>query len=161
MIKTGDIILVNGTSIVSRIIKFITKSKYSHVALAISDSHVVEIDWKYRVQVRTIQHKHFDVYRLNRDLTTEEIFMLLNYSYSLIGLKYDFLKIFSLLIEIIFKKRGKRLFNNPKKLICSDIVDSGYKRIGVDLVSNFNEQDTTPDDISKSNFIVFVESVKL
>lgn len=158
MIKTGDVLLVKGNGVISKLIKLVTRSKYSHVSLAISDTYVIEIDWKYRLQIRPIEYKSFDVYRLNRDLTNEDLFKMLDYAYSLIGTKYDFSKIVSLFFEMIFGKRGKMLFNNPSKYICSDIVDLAYQQIGIDLVEKYGEQDVTPDDISKSKQLRFIYS---
>lgn len=161
MIEIGDVLLVKGKGLVSFLVKLFTRSKYSHVALAVSNNRVIEIDWKYRLQIRSIEHEEYDVYRLNRGLTNEETFIILSYVYSLIGSKYDFSKIFSLVFEILFSRRGKRIFDNPNKFICSDIIDSAYQKIGVDLVPHYADQDTTPDDLSKSKMLVMVGSYSI
>lgn len=159
--KIGDIVFVRGKGIVGSIVKYATKSKYSHVALAVSEKHVVEIDWKYDVRIRELEHLNYDIYSLNRDLTIEEEISIINFVYSLLGRKYDFLKIVSLILELTFKARGKLLFNNKNKLICSDIIDLAFQNIGVDLVPDHKEQDVTPQELCLSRDLIFIESVDL
>ena len=42
MVQTGDIILVSGTGIISRLIEWATSSKYSHVLIALNDTYGIE-----------------------------------------------------------------------------------------------------------------------
>lgn len=159
--KIGDVILVRGRGIISLLIRLVTRSKYSHVALALSDKHVLEIDWKYRLKINEIHYNHYDIYRFYRELNHDEIFKLLNFAYSVIGTKYDFKQIFSLFLEYTFNIKSDYLFNNPKKLICSDVVDLAYKEIGVDLIPNKEYQNVTPHDVSTSPKLKKIESVDL
>lgn len=156
--KAGDIILVKGKNPISLLVRFFTNSVYSHVALAISENYVLEIDATYTLQIRKNNYTCYDVYRLKRELLPSELSTLLRYAHSLIGKKYDFMRIFSLVFELSLHLRGKKIFDDSNKLICSDLIDSSYKQINVDLIPQYKHQDTTPVDISKSQELFKAES---
>lgn len=156
--KAGDIVLVKRKTPISLLVRLLTNSKYSHVALAVSETYVLEIDIKYNLRIRKMSYTCYDVYRLKRELSLTEEARLLQYAYSLVGKKYDFLRIFSLLIELSLHLRGHKIFNDPNRLICSDLIDSSYKQINVDLLPQYTDQDTTPHDISQSPELHIVES---
>ena len=85
MIKNGDTIAVNGNSLISKAIKFITKENISHTGIALWQDDrlfVVEMDMDKNVMVPLSQYEHNElhVYRhkSNIQITSDTILNLLN-----------------------------------------------------------------------------------
>lgn len=139
MIQPGDIIFVKGTGLISRLVRFFDgRGEFSHVAIAISPTEILESNWNMKSKIVPMSYLE-DEYVIIRlaDMTQEEKGRLREAAESLEGVIYDYLQI----ISILFKGR----LNNPRYLICSELVYLMLLRIGY-------EQDTmllnsTPNEL--------------
>lgn len=153
-IEPYDILLFKGTSIISRIIEDVTKSKYSHVALSLGDNfHIAE------AMPRGIMIDHladlpsgYDVYRYKGNLTDEQKNKLHEFVYLKISTKYNYEELFSALLEEEF---GIEFPIVKGKLICSQFVYLTFLYIGIDLLPNYKGV-VTPGDLSGSELLEII-----
>jgi len=142
-----------GNSGVSIAIKFITRSRYSHVAFLLDDGSVVEA-WDYglrRVSSLSAQHniKTFvDVFSLV-DFTTYQNDLL--YESILKDLKnppkYDFKQVLHFLPIVRFFSRD---VPDNGKYFCSEYVFCKLKEVGFNLFENTQGFEVPPDWIPRS-----------
>lgn len=110
--QPGDIVFVRGTSFISKLIMKYDKGNFSHVAIAVSDTHVLEAQSYTKSRIVPIYFKDYEVIDLG--LTDEERQLVVDNSKLLVGRSYDYLQILS----ILFKLK----LNNVNSLICSELV---------------------------------------
>ncbi|MCY8228712.1 hypothetical protein MOC30_14075 [Bacillus spizizenii] len=151
--KKGDIIFVQGKGIVSKIIRMFDRGKFSHVAIAMSESQVIEADVDTEVAVRPLS---MDKYRLveivDLELTFEQREKVIRSALKMIGTKYDYIQLLWYALRKIFRFRGRNRLNNPKYVICSEMVfrvlnESGIlEDLGIDE-SYEDGIDLTPNEL--------------
>jgi hypothetical protein len=153
-ILPGDIILVKGdTPIVSSLVRWFTRSPYTHVGLAVTSDLIYEIDINKDLAIRPIHHKHYDVFRYKYGLTETQQHDMQVYALERAkeNVGYDWLKILGFGIERIF--RFHKAFNELNHVVCSEIVDNIYNHVGIDLVPNREDGDVTPALFISKNLI--------
>jgi Permuted papain-like amidase enzyme, YaeF/YiiX, C92 family len=133
--KAGDVIFVRGTSIISRLVRFFDKGKFSHVAIAISETEVIETNWNMRSKIVKFHYEDYEIVSLN--LTDSQRDRIPAIASRLEGKLYDYLQV----IGYIFKSR----LNNPRHLICSELVYNILSEVGY----NHDEltRDITPNEL--------------
>jgi Permuted papain-like amidase enzyme, YaeF/YiiX, C92 family len=132
-IKAGDILFVRGHSPLSRVIRLFDKGEFSHVAIALSDTHILEAQYYTKTRITPIYFDDYEVISL--DLPEHE---LLKISIQLVGKWYDYLQIVGYMVE--------RKTNNPNQLICSELVASVLYSLGE--VEDYEEvKDLTPNEL--------------
>ena len=112
VLRTGDIILVEGNSRISTAIKYLTKSSWSHSALFVgrpgdpaSAKSLIEADLKEGVRLVSLEHyKGFNL-RICRpvNLAEEDTKALVEFALSKLGHQYDLRNIFDLIRYLIQK----------------------------------------------------------
>ena len=147
--NTGDIILVKNNKLISKIIKWWTKSEYSHVALAVDDLHMYETNYDTNSHIKIIDFptNMYDIYRL-KDTSKLDTEKLNKFMKEHLKNKYDLGEIF----KIVFK------INTPDddgKYICSMLVREAFLDQGIDLTPGI--EIPTPEDLSHSELLYKVE----
>lgn len=132
--RTGDIIFVRGTSLISRLVLLFDKGKFSHVAIAVSDHEVIETNWKMKSKIVEFHYKDYEIVRL--DLTDSQRNRVPVMAKTLEGKWYDYLQV----LGYISKSR----LNNPRYLICSELVSKVLSGIGYYAAPR---QDLTPNEL--------------
>lgn len=153
IIQTGDLIFEKGKGPVSTSIRKFTKSDYSHVAMVYNFPYIVHahlLGGVYFDDISDIKNK-FDVYRIKDGLTDKEKQQLQEEMIKYLGYDYDLGQIFGYLDMALFK--GDNKFNNPKEIICNELVERSYKKIGYTLLKEVKLGDGTPGMLSKSKEI--------
>jgi len=152
--KQGDIIAYRGNySIISTIIKKITKSKFSHVGIFVGGGMIVESDgYVGRVAYKPLSDYvgTIDIYSCEY-LTDEQRQKICDYAVSKIGDKYSYLLTLWLGIKLVF---GILLpfFDTKSAKNCSELVNLAYSEsIGLRLCP---DKWPTPDEIVKSELMV-------
>jgi hypothetical protein len=159
MIEPGDIILIKGSRpVISRIIRWFTGSEYTHVGMAVSASHIYEIDIDKKLGIHEFNEVSYDVFRYKNGLTDEQKFMMKNHAIqqALLNRGYDWLRIVSFGLEKIFKT--KKTFDWANKVVCSEIIDNLYMYAGIDLVPKRHNGDVTPAHLAASTELIQVFS---
>jgi len=135
------------------LIKFQTRSHYSHVAVELTDGAVIEA-WQTggvrRIDDAFIDHSPktvIDAYRVSAyfDETAVE-----NYLYNCIGQKYDFSSVFRFITR-------RHAIDNTKKF-CSELVELAFKEGGCQLL-NGNPSEHSPRDTLLSPHLIFEETL--
>ncbi len=149
--RAGDILLVRGNGLASKLIKAITHSEYSHVALAISDTDIIEIDVFKKVSIHPNSYLDYDLVHVY-NLTDTQRDSVIAYALAQLDLQYDYIQLMGLLIEILFHARS--YLNSKNRLICSELIDLAFLSQGVDLVPWKDPGNVTPEDIAESPIVI-------
>jgi uncharacterized protein YycO len=156
-LEVGDIVLYKGKGLFSRLVSFFTRSKYSHVAMMISDTLLIEANWYKKSNTVPFSYvpENMEIYRLKESLSTDQKLTLLEHCYGFLNKTYDYPQIFGYVLNF-FNKNHINVFNSPKKLICSELIDRAYLKIGVDLSSEHFIGDVRPVDLANSDKLIRV-----
>jgi len=160
-LKTGDIVLFSGTCLVSRLIRLVTRSKWSHIGMIIIDpaypipliyesshgTNLIGLDLKrktagvqlllLRDRISTFKGDMVVRRLLDHDITAEDRASLLSLRKELIGVPFE-----RNTWEMMSSAVKSRYFNHEEDLssvFCSELVAECYKvleLLGHDLPSN-------------------------
>ncbi|MFJ8247272.1 YiiX/YebB-like N1pC/P60 family cysteine hydrolase [Peribacillus asahii] len=151
--KRGDIVFIRGKGLKSKLTRLIDRGAFSHVAIAISDSKIIESDVGTRVSVREFSPKEYDyVEVVDLRITIKQRQDVYNSAVQMIGTKYDYVQLIWYGLRRIFGLKGNNRLNNPKNVICSEMVFIALSRAGI-LKSlgieetNFRGIDLTPNEL--------------
>jgi len=156
-INFGDILFVrNKDTIVSKIIKWVTKSNIIHCAIFINNLHIVEISWNYKLKIRHLHYNNneFIIKRYINKLTEEQKILMHQFIINKLNTKYDIVQTFGYLFKKLFRFK---VINNRELYNCSEFCDMFYKRAGIDLLENDFEGTVTPGELFKSEKLVIIE----
>lgn len=130
--KKGDIIFVQGKGIISKIIRMFDRGKFSHVAIAVSESKIIEADVDTKVAIRPLS---MDKYRLveivDLELTFKQREEVIRSALRMIGTKYDYIQLLWYALRKIFGFKGRNRLNNPRYVICSEMVFRVLNEAGI------------------------------
>jgi hypothetical protein len=163
--KDGDILLFQGKSLYSRIMKLITHSKYSHSGIVIW--------WNERLMCMDVVARGVIVQPLSRKLqdykgevdwfstkkevplTPEKRKDMVIFAQQELGKNYAFWRVFWLGVKTFLKIKlsDKDLKQSPAKLYCAMYVSETYKSVGLDLDIHRANRNTTPGDIAESKLL--------
>jgi uncharacterized protein YycO len=147
-LKKGDIIFSTSFKIISKTIRFFTKSKYSHVMLYVDNSSIIHADGD-GVHAYNLQRLLFDdeshciVYRLKNTTSKNDIDKIVNYMRLLIGRPYT---TFEAMLTKFYQGDLK-----SKKVFCSRLVAQAYLESNINLVANSDY--CSPEDMRKSSLL--------
>lgn len=149
-LEIGNIIASRGDSIISSVIKKITYSKYSHLAIIVSNTLIIEADGisgfiKYR-NIEDFQ-SYSDIFTCD-SLTDKKSQEMIFYLEGKVGQKYDRILLFWLFVKYVF--RVKLPYKNDSSMICSELVNNAYKSVGVRLSK---KRFPSPKDIINSKLL--------
>ena len=142
--KPGDVVFVEPETFIGKIISWFD-GRFAHVAIAVSDSEVLEANYFIDAKIRPLNYKKIEVVSLN--LTDEQREKIPLVARSLVGRRYDYLQLLWLFIKQLLGLRGlKNIFNTPSMLICSELVVVVLKEIG--YISDYEDlSDITPNEL--------------
>lgn len=151
--RRGDIVFVQGKGIVAKVIRFFDKGTFSHVCIAINNRQVIEADVDTKVAVRKFDEDKWDIIEvIDLGLTNHQRLAVYHRSLEYLGTKYDYVQLLWYAIRKIFNLKGRNLLNNPKHVICSELVyivleEAGIlKDLGIaDTIRNGS--DLTPNEL--------------
>lgn len=164
--QAGDIILFQGDVAISAGIKLATEGSFSHAAIAISDTEIVEAlgDGVTRTAIADREDSRYAVYTVD-SLTEEQRQALAAYAEAHIGEAYSYLQDVGFAVNYIREKLGfKRipdLFAEHGKVICSALVDLAYRSIDIKLRGEKDAGDITPVGLSFSPLLHLIENHNL
>ncbi|MGL5329086.1 MAG: YiiX/YebB-like N1pC/P60 family cysteine hydrolase [Peptostreptococcaceae bacterium] len=144
--KCGDIFLIKNDTFISKLIRWFTRSQYSHCGLCISDDGIhlwhTEFNMGLRLTHLMYPSDKMEVYRVNVSYDHEKLydFILAN-----IGNKYDFMEIF----KVIFRCKKAE---TDSEYICSELIRAAYRHVGIELVDE-SINVCTPKDIAESKYL--------
>ncbi len=161
-LKSGDIIFCSGSYFFSGLIRWFTKSCWSHCGIIYRDDNlgrvfILESETLIGVRVAPLSKYLKDYHgknrpykgrmivgRLNPEPLEEDVKKAVSFGLDELTKPYDNWEILRIAIRILFK-RGRR--NRDRKYICSELVYECYRR--ADVWFKFNKKSISPDDIWK------------
>lgn len=130
--KKGNLVFVQGKGIISKIIRFFDKGHYSHVAIAVDSDFVIEADVDTKVVVRGFEpDKYSKITVLDLGLSPDEAEHVVDEASLLIGTRYDYMQLVWYGFRKMFNIKGKNRLNNPKNVICSELVFIVLSKAGI------------------------------
>lgn len=133
--KAGDLVFVRGTSLISKIVRFFDKGKFSHVAMAVNENEVIESNWNMKSRIVKFHYTDYELVTLNlTDIQRQRIPAIAS---KLEGRWYDYIQV----IAYIFNSR----LNNPRHLICSELVYNILSEVG--YINDESLRDITPNEL--------------
>lgn len=151
--KPGDILFVRTDGIIGGLIRWLTRSSVNHVALAIDEHRILEVQPEFGVKVMENPYRSYVRGYLYRPLTHAEQKKVLTTAAGMIGRKYDW----SLIGAILFRLFGwkTRFFRDlPCRWICTEAVDFSYLSAGIDLIAERGPA-ISPEDLLHSPLLRF------
>ncbi len=140
-IRKGDVLLVEGSSRFSTVVKYLTQSTWSHAVLCVAeDGSLLEADvvaGVRRVPLSTFADLHTRICR-PVGLRSDEIDAIVAYALSRIGHQYDLKNIFDLaryLVQPVFipVRWRRRLLalgsGDPTRAICSSLIAQAFHAV--------------------------------
>lgn len=143
--KCGDIFLVKGTNLVSKLIRLVTNSDYSHVGLFVDDFHVYETNYNTKSGIAHLSYpdKELEIYRLPCDVDESKLedFIKKNLRNG-----YDYGEI----LNILFRRNKP---DEDNEYICSTLIVEAFRNQGINLVEG-DKKVYTPKDIAESKLLI-------
>lgn len=144
---------MQGKGIISKVIRIFDKGKFTHCAIAISDSEVIEANYDTKVAIRSFDPKKYkEIEVLDLGLNEHQRQKVYISAMEQLGKRYDYLSLMWYVIRKIFRLRGKNRLNNPNHVICSELVfialdkSGALKDLGIE--QGFNRGiDLTPNEL--------------
>jgi hypothetical protein len=131
IVRRGDIVFVQSKGLISKLIRFFDKGKYSHCSIAVSDSRVIEANYDTRVAVRPLEKNRCNIIEVvDLGLKPEQRRSIYNESMKYVGKRYDYVQILWYVLRKVFHLKGRNKFNNPNHMICSELVFLVLDEIG-------------------------------
>lgn len=159
-IQNGDVLMYRGRSLESRIIMFVTRSRYSHAGIAVWWNErlmVMEAIGK-GVVVQSLSQSVYDFYgdvelfTSKEEIPPEQRLQMITFAQQELGKEYAAWRAILLGLKILFQKNKERRdkLRRERRLFCSYYVAQTYNSIGRDLKKGVSDRFMTPGDIAES-----------
>lgn len=166
-IQDGDIVLFKGKSLLSRLIRWFTRSEYTHAGIAVwwrdrlmlleaVDKGVwaVPLSWRLATYQGTAHLLTPDEHALRENNLTLDRARLVASAQSELGKEYATWLLVRIARKIVFRwKGGADPWKPPQRFVCSQYVSRVYRDANVDLDPDEPDRFTTPKDIAESEFL--------
>jgi uncharacterized protein YycO len=160
LIKNGDILLYEGSGIISRMIRAVTHSQYSHAGIIAWWNKRLMVLEAVGKGVRTtplstnLEHYPGNIvwFSARQALADEARAKIVGFAQQELGKKYARWKAFWLGLGLLFHwdKDRRDKIKREQKLFCSFYVAQAYNSIGLDLKKNVSDSFMLPQDIAES-----------
>ncbi len=169
-IRNGDVLLYKGQGIISRLIRWITRSDYSHAGLAVW--------WNERLMVMeavgkgvvvtplssNIGHYNGDVdwFWCTKEISEEDRTRLVQRAQEELGKRFARCGMLLVGLCLALKQPLDKddTFYTSRRFFCSFYVAAAYNSIGLDLRKDRSDGFTTPDDIARSPLLKLKGALK-
>ncbi len=164
--QIGDIIVLNTDDFISKFIRWVTDSKYSHVCVYIGGGEVIESANGYGVRIIDLDEYTEDPRTLLtllrvRSLSPAKAKKIVEYAIGYIYRGYDFFGLIGIFSKHIVRKLnlnrwitfyGKNRADEAAAFWCSEFVGHCYEKFGIQFVKH-DITYLTPDEIKKSRIV--------
>ena len=172
-LSDGDILLCKGTDLIARLIKWGTRSQYSHVAVIASAKLGLVIEAIPKGGVRAVYYKNLktphEIYRVKPEYSFQHAGVV-SYLITTLARAYDFrsvirlgwklglrrLRLVKLLgLKILRRTDSSNALQEDEDYFCSELCYKAYHfGGGLDIVPQVDSAETTsPGDIAKSKVV--------
>ena len=148
------ILLFRGRSVISGLIRWQTRSKYSHAALLCPDGEVLEaLEFSGVVKARPSCLAGVDAFRIKGDAGEQILLNAIEFASSQIGKGYDYSSIF----RFISRRECSGSGRQNRRWFCSELVFQACKENGLELLHGLDACKVHPGMIATSPFLEQVE----
>ncbi len=119
------ILLYSGRSPLAWMIRFQTRSKYSHAAFLFGDTVVESVPW-YGVRQREVNSDDAAADRYSVELTADQYVSLWYWCDERLGCKYDWLGILRFI--------SRRHSHEDRRFFCSELIAEALYAVGIQLI---------------------------
>ena len=146
MVRSADLFFTTSGSLISKVIRFRTWGKYSHVQIIVDVEPkltVISAD-EEGVTYRDVREEEFQTYSILtcHSLTEEMRHDILDFCFQQIGKGYDFLGLADFLVNADLK--------DEDRWYCSELAFEAYRQIGVPLLRRIDHAFVNPMDLYMS-----------
>lgn len=162
-IKDGDVLMFKGRYFISSIIKWLSRSRYSHAGIVAKWNDrlmVMEADSKgvivSRISSKVRKYRGKVEWRTcNREISDGDRRKMIDFAQEELGKEFARWKALRLGLMVFFKMKVSQddKFARKNKLICSEYVASIYNQAGIDLAEGKADQFTSPENIAHSGLL--------
>lgn len=150
-LKAGDIIFARSDGFLSRVIRHVTRSEWSHVAIYLGEGQVIDTDALRSVSIH--QLSSFECWAAGRveDLSDQRIGEIVNYMVSELNKPYDYLQLVGFFLDYTFGWAVNWQWKGH--YTCGQLIDRAFHVAQIDLVPGKTEGNVTPEDIYSSPIV--------
>lgn len=169
-IKDGDILLYKGKSLLSKIIRLLTKSEYSHAGIAVWwNDRLMVLEAVGKGVILTPMSKNLKHYKgtvhwftSKKAIPYTKRLNMVQFAQQELGKEYSKWKLIVFGYKLLFgKDRDKKdKFRKTNSLVCSHYVAQIYNYGGLDLTEGVSDAFTLPEDIAKSDKLTYKSILK-
>ena len=158
VLKPGDVILVEGNKLISRVVMAVTHSTWSHSALYIGEGKMIDPLPATGTAISSVDVLQNLNIRVCRPVgpTDHQLKKVCDFTVSHVGRKYDHLNISNLLFSFFRKQRDHTEFLgdiSSSSEVCSGLIAEAYDQIGFSVIEGMNFSQIVPGDFDlSSNF---------
>lgn len=120
--QAGDIVFVQGRTLISKIIRFFDKGDFSHVAMAVSPNLIIEAQYGTKVRIVPFRFDYADCEIIDLHLTEVQRRQIQINANRYVGKRYDYMQAIGMGL-----KRG---IDNHNAYICTEIIHELLNLIG-------------------------------
>jgi len=152
------IALYQGTSLISRLIRWQTRSRYSHAAWLADNGDVIEA-WQPCVRlVHSLSEQHtpgtvVDLFEFIEPLTKLRAERIWRLAMKTLGTPYDYVSV----LRFISRRSSRERWE--AKLFCSELVFGNCWDVGVELLARTEAYRVPPDWIARSPLLRLSETI--
>ena len=169
-IKNGDVLMYMGNSLLSKLIRFVTKSNYSHAGIAVWwNDRLMVLEAVGKGVILTPMSKNVSHYNgwvdwltATKPISKPKRLRMVQFAQKELGKEYSKWKLIIFgYILILGKDKDKRdKLRQANKLFCSQYVAQIYNSAGIDLKEGVSDRFTSPKDIAHSDKLAHVRRLK-
>ena len=152
-LRPGDVFVVHGRHLISRMIRIVTDSHWNHATMYSGKGKYIQAD-NHGVETKSIEDyggKDIEIYR-HKSITNQQGKKIVHAAMQKIGKKYDFYHLVQLFWYFLFGIRGNaRRIGSKNKYICSELVADAYVQAGLKVYKNYNPTQISPADFPESD----------
>lgn len=143
ILKSGDVILVEGNKLVSRVVMAVTHSTWSHSALYIGDGKIIDPTPATGTVINNVNvYEQLNI-RVCRSvgLTSDQLQKVCDFAVSHQGRLYDHINITNLLFAFFKQKEDQSEFIgdiSSSNEVCSGLIAEAYNSIGFQIIDGVN-----------------------
>lgn len=153
--RVGDLLLVpSDGKLITKIISFVTRSKWVHIACYVGNDKIIEANWGgvkeiplytyQNLQTKILRHRTASPYRIS------EAVKFMQWQ---LGQKYDYFGIIGIAWNMITLGR-KNFLDNRNRYWCSELIADGYNFAGIKTDIDKMSYRVSPADFDRNeNFM--------
>lgn len=175
MLELGDVLAFSDTDIVSKAIEGTTGGNVAHVAVALSEQHIIESAIHQNkgfvgVDVQPIHYRlsQFErsggqvwllkLNRSNKQKIKRNRLKYVSFLMEQIGKEYSYIKAVGAGVDVLDKQGITENKESLEKLFCSELISYSYELVDI-FPESFNSAEITPIDLCR--YMIYSECIQL